>query len=125
MAKRRRRSAAPVQRDHFRSIAPFRAAPSHILELEDRRRFEPVDTFPRALFHRSARLVVSPNVNVGRKRGNLSSGLPAHIQFNVPREVALCVRRKQRRAVIFAKRKTGKGARARHRRRNFWSNIRC
>lgn len=128
MSKRSRRRAR-AQRDRFLSIAPERAVRNPILMLEDRRRFEPVDDYPRALFHRSARLVVSPNVNKSKSRAAgrsiLSSGLPAHIKFNVPREVALCVRRKQRREVLFAKRRTGKGARAVRRRRNFWSNVRC
>lgn len=39
--------------------------------------------------------------------------------------VLVCVRRKQRREVIFAKRKAGKGARTRRRRRNYYSNVRC
>ena len=68
----------------------------------------------------------------------LTSGLPATTKqtrprtrslvtqttFDAPRDVAICVRRKSRREVIFAKRKAGAGARAR-RRRNYWSNVKC
>lgn len=44
--------------------------------------------------------------------------------FQEPKMVAICVRRKQRREVIFAKRKHKKGSGgAKH--RNFWSAISC
>lgn len=123
MNKRRRRSAKRerhTQRDIFTPIATRGAAFRSILQLEDRRLFEPVDTFPRALFHRSARLVPSINTNVKR-----SNHVPTGISFNVPEEVSLCVRRKQRREVLFAKRRTGKGARARRRRRGPFSSVSC
>ena len=45
--------------------------------------------------------------------------------FEAPRSVVICVRRKQRREVLFATRKTGKGGRARRHRRNYYSNVRC
>lgn len=44
--------------------------------------------------------------------------------FDAPKEVAICVRRKARREVLFAKRRTRKGAGSR-RYRNEWSNINC
>lgn len=50
------------------------------------------------------------------------AGLPTGIQFRVPKQVAVCVRRNMRREVLFAKRaKIGNGAR----RRNMWSKISC
>lgn len=127
MSKRSRRRSQErkraVQRDTFLRIAPVRAeryySPS-VLALEDRRFFAPVDTYPRAQFHRSARIVASPNVN--KDRANV---VPSRIKFAVPPEVSLCVRRKMRRSVLFAKRLRGKGSRARKRHRNVFSSISC
>lgn len=50
---------------------------------------------------------------------------PPAIGFDDPRTAIRCVRRKQRREVIFAKNKRRKGAGARRRRRDFFSNVRC
>lgn len=120
MAKRRSKRERKAQRDS-NYITTVSAAPT-ILSLEDRRMFHPEDVpHPRGSLNRSSRLVVS----VAPKARHISSGLPAHIKFNVPKEVALCVRRKQRRQVLFALRRTGKGARKFYRRRNEWSNVRC
>lgn len=44
--------------------------------------------------------------------------------FALPERVMRCVQRKERREVLFAKRKTGKGARS-PKRRNYWSAISC
>lgn len=111
-----------VQRDIFIPIA--RPSAAHILQLEDRRRFEPVDTFPRAQFHRSARLVVGDNVNKNKGKTRKSS-VPSTIKFAVPQEVAVCVRRKQRREVLFAMRRTGKGSKRKDRRRTYFSDVSC
>lgn len=126
MSRRSRRAAKKhlrnVQRDILIPIARIPAA-HNILALEDRRTFEPGDRFPRAQFHRSARVVVSPNVN--KQKGSRHDKVPAKIRFAVPREVALCVRRKQRREVLFALRQHGKGSKARRRRRTFFSSVSC
>lgn len=45
--------------------------------------------------------------------------------FAVPRKVELCVRRAQRKQVMFALRRTGKGSRAPRRRRNYWTGVSC
>lgn len=47
------------------------------------------------------------------------------LNFEAPRYVVQCVRRKNRREVLFAKKKTGKGSKAKIRRRNAWSSVRC
>lgn len=86
--------------------------------LEDRRRFHPLGALrPVAAVSRSAR-----RLRITPKRAGFFP--EPGLSFSVPREVALCVRRKERREVIFAKRKGGKGARSR-RRRNRWSDVRC
>lgn len=129
MSKRSRRRSQERKRDaqrgNFIHTATSRAAhyynPS-VLALEDRRFYAPVETYPRAQFHRSAVLTVSPNVNVMRSKRNV---IPPRIKFAVPKEVSLCVRRKVRRSVLFAKRLSGKGSRARKRHRNAFSSISC
>lgn len=45
--------------------------------------------------------------------------------FAAPQSVVMCVRRKQRREVIHALNLTGKGAKARSRRRTSWSDVKC
>lgn len=45
--------------------------------------------------------------------------------FAAPGAVVMCVRRKQRREVIHALKLSGKGSRARYRRRNSWSGVHC
>lgn len=68
----------------------------------------------------STRLFDQPNVNKSGRRSSSATKL----RFAVPKDVGVCVRRKSRREVLFALRKTGKGARSR-RRRNEWSGVTC
>lgn len=51
--------------------------------------------------------------------------LPVGVMFESPLRVVTCARRKMRRQVLFAKRRTGKGAKARRHKRNQWSDVRC
>lgn len=89
--------------------------------LEDRRTYHPENIFrPAASVTSSDR-----NVNVKEPAKKFSRALPFGLQFAVPDNVAICVRRKQRREVIFAKRKAGKGARRRNPRRTWHSLIGC
>lgn len=53
------------------------------------------------------------------------SSLPATVGFRSPKSVIICLKRKIRKEVIFAKKLTGKGSRKTNRRRNQWSDIRC
>lgn len=55
----------------------------------------------------------------------LHDDVPKRVGFHMPWQVVICVRRKRRKEVLFAKRKTGAGARARVRRRNEYSDVRC
>lgn len=88
-----------------------------LADLEDLRTFHPEPVYRDPLS--TSGLPATTKQTPPRKRT-----LMTQTTFDAPREVAICVRRKQRREVIFAKRKTGKGARAR-RHRNFWSNVKC
>lgn len=51
--------------------------------------------------------------------------VPVGVKFSNPVSVSACIRRKIRRAVIFAKGYRHKGAGARHRHRNAYSNVAC
>lgn len=88
--------------------------PSAVLDSGDRRVFQPDRSIaPPHTPVRSSSRVVAP---LG---GRLST-----LRFQDPKLVAICVRRKQRKEVLFAKRKTRKGAGSR-KHRNFWSDIKC
>lgn len=96
--------------------------PSALSLLEDRRRFDPLGELsaPRAFFKRP-RLVVR-NANLRQKFDKFS--VPSAVGFDVPKNVAICVRRKERREVIHAKRLTRRGGHG-AKRRNWWSDVRC
>lgn len=90
---------------------------------EDRRLFHPLQVFRPALtFTRraSARVVLSRPQ--GRPFSSFSS--PDVLRFAVPRDVVMCVRRQDRREVLFAKRlmRSGGGSK---KHRNYWSAISC
>ena len=51
--------------------------------------------------------------------------LPWQLAFHDPKRIAVCVRRKVRAQVLHAFRLTGKGSRARSRKRNQYSSISC
>lgn len=108
--------------------------PARSALIDDRRRWDPGDT-PRDAFGRQARVVMSPkaasktrqqsDVNRKQRRTYVPPFLLREVaSFSDPRRVMVCLRRKTRREVLFAKSKTGKGARSR-KRRNQWSNVRC
>lgn len=114
----------------------------HLREIEDRRRFHPLRrAAPAATFSRrdQRRIVekyraVQTNFMqaatldpfVGFSQPSVSVGLPAgRPAFAVPKKVAVCVRRHQRREAIFAKGHAGKGAAQKRRRQSEFSNIGC
>lgn len=103
-----------------RSRLGYRITPlsTYLSEYDDRRRFHPLgDRRPIRSFDRfvSPRRVVSPNPRVR---------VPTAVAFANPRKVFLCVRRKIRREVMFAK--GGAGSRKMRRpKRNQHSNVRC
>lgn len=90
--------------------------------LEDRRDFHPERDFRPALsLSRLARRLVPVRSKVYKR----SEALTSRMMFAVPKKVAKCVRRKERREVMFASKKSGKGARQRVRRRDYWSDVKC
>ena len=120
------RRIPPVSLPTFRSPLPDLHALDQlramVRAMEDRRRFHPLRTLrpAGALKRSSRRIAVTPSTS------NLAGRFPSPgLSFAVPRDVAICVRRKTRREVLFALKKRGKGSGAKRRRRNHFSQIGC
>lgn len=91
---------------------------SPMLEVQDARRYAPYPVGPRSISGGVVRL--------GAARPSRPSGrVQAAQSFHDPRTAIECVRRSQRREVIFAKRLRRKGAAAKRRRRDWWSAVKC
>lgn len=88
-----------------------------LYEVEDNRRFMPGYVSPRLSSGSPARIKAV-------SRGLAREGPAAGIAFSPSEYTVRCVRRKERREVIFAKRfhRRGRGG---SRRRNFWSGVKC
>lgn len=137
MARRRRRGerdiSTPIARFESDLLRPVRLVSplrpevltrAVLPEVEDRRLFHPA---PRAL--RPARELTRAKAQlVGKVKHSVKSAvatlLPG-VAFERPSAVLVCVRRKDRREVLFALKRRGKGSRSRRRRRNQWSNVSC
>lgn len=106
--------------------------------LSDLRFYQP--SKPKIAFDdlgRRARVLQQPvNRNLSRPRAaaktklsiktaRLQEAFRERLSFAESGRVLVCVRRKTRREVLFAKRSTGRGAKSRVRYRNAFSNIRC
>lgn len=105
-------------------IVVRRRVPSSLSLLEDRRQFHPLAEFrPARSFLTRPRLVIAqPNVNKPRRS---TLRIPSQVGFDVPRNVAVCVRRKSRKEVLHALRFTGRGSGGGAKRRNYWSDVSC
>lgn len=115
------------------------AVRSNLLEVEDRRRWEPNRLTRPIRSSRRWNIPVRLVRDAPRSKGRGVLFAPASkprkavarnvrfggLQFRMPRYVAVCVRRKSRKEVLHALRRVGKGAAARRRRRTALSNIRC
>lgn len=129
---RRKRKHNQHERDNSTSIANRRlhhalsVRPSVVTwkDIEDRRRFDPTDGLlpARTFTSRDAgRVTLTPVKHSGV--GSRKSGRDVH-KFAVPADVVICARRKERREVLFAYRRTGKGARS-LKRRTPYSDFSC
>lgn len=104
--------------------------PKDLRPLSDRRTWHPEGPArPAPSIQKSRHRLVIPKGT--RKHAGRSpsisrsvSDVPKTVAFDDPKRVLVCIRRKTRKQVLFAKRKTGKGARAR-RRRNYYSGVAC
>lgn len=105
----------------LRPQAPFSTAAHVVLtELEDRRTYHPLGFFRPA---RTTEGVPSGPLKVKSKPFRRS--LPFGLQFGVPDKTIVCVRRKRRKEVLHALRKTGGGAGRRKPKRNWLSSVSC
>lgn len=112
----------------------FDEPPVHDLPLvEDRRLFYPrppviarETTYrpARRLSGGLARLVVRPTPQRVLDRASTARFVPSAVRFDVPRDVAVCVRRKRRREVLHALKVAGRRG-MRRPRRNEYSAISC
>lgn len=108
---------------------------ARLRHVEDLRAWAPAGTPARDVTGRKARIVhkvTSPLVRRGPGgkplRSATNNWMPKsieHSRFADVRKTVICLKRKARRSVIFAFKLSGKGARARHKKRNEHSNIRC
>lgn len=131
MAKSRSRS---VQRGSFvtanrRLSGPvYRLSsvlPSLLRAYEDRRAYNPARDYRRAI---SLGRVFTATVGLKHpSRGVARPGMLARdtFRFNVPRKVLICIRRKQRREVLHAAKRVGRGSGGGARRRNHYSEVSC
>lgn len=104
----------------------YRPPPVRLTVLEDRRSFHPAGLLRPAgvVSRRDARRIVERAAPKARPLSYRDPFPSLRLGFAVPEKVVRCVRRKQRREVVFALGKTGKGAKAR-RRRDAFSDIGC
>lgn len=125
--KRQRRASAvlsqPLTVRLLRPLAvPARHVRSPSVAIEDRRSYHPLQKFRPA--RQWSGHPVKPNV-VAKPSRKFSAALPFNTRFAAPARTMICVRRKTRKEVLFATMKTGKGARSRSRRRNYFSEVSC
>lgn len=118
--KRRNRDVTTIASAPLASVRT--SWPSLLSAIEDRRLYHPVSPAPAKTFTTKAAADVlgSPVRKGPLARSTLSADF---FKFRQPKAVAICVRRKQRREVLFASGKGGKGWR--RKRRNAWSDVHC
>lgn len=93
--------------------------------LEDRRLYHPLQSFaPPIATVRKAVRVVDRARKSARSKNKILFNHPGTLTFSDPDKVVICVRRKRRKEVLFAKKKAGKTGQ-RKPRRNYWSSISC
>lgn len=102
---------------------------SRLILIEDRRVWSPETRFKPTQkgLQRYTSLRTVSGVPTYRLKAKASPRLsvPRGIAFAEPHRLVLCVRRKQRKQVLHALRKTGKGVKRRNPKRNYWSSISC
>lgn len=111
-------------RDVLTSLPTVRSYPRTVLTAIDDRRtfdFEPA-TRPARLF--SGSTATTTATPVAKKSERARSRVPYQIAFSAPQETLVCIRRKQRREVLHAHKKTGKRGQ-RRRRWSTYSDTKC
>lgn len=89
--------------------------------LGDRRRYNPTKSIapPHAAYRSATRLLINPVGTVS------NYGLKDVPRFTTPNLVTLCLRRKARKEVLHALKRTGKGSGHGRRRSHLFSNVKC
>lgn len=127
-------SPSPKKRVESRPFVTHTAP--KLTQIEDRRTWHPDGkTRPaRSLNKSQHRLVIATNRHTSprstnpvhtKKAATRAAYLPHQIQFQAPKQVLVCIRRKKRKEVLFAKKLTGKGARARRHRSTEYTGVKC
>lgn len=99
------------------------ARPSDFRDVEDRRTYHPLDFFrPARDFGGHPVEQVNVNRPVQKK---FSRVLPFGLKFAAPERTVICAKRKSRKEVLHALKKTGKGKGRRKPRFNWYSKIGC
>lgn len=100
-------------------------------EVQDRRTWDPAPWKPaKTVSGGRPRIDVKRGPN-GRplksfsSRAHIVGSVTSRLGFKVPHDILVCVRRAMRREVLFALRRNKKGAGAKRRRRNEYSDIDC
>lgn len=111
-------------------VALPRSRVSPLILFEDRRRFHPSGIFaPAKTLHGSLRFNLKDRHYATVKPSPFNSfprrsQTKAALAFHAPNRVLVCVRRRRRKEVLFAQRKTGRLGQRRPR-RNLYSSISC
>lgn len=115
-----------IKQNTYKLAPPIVPNPPKPLKiLEDRRTFHPEKHVePKRTDGARPRQVLRAERSPSISRPHAAPHLSPRIGLAQPSKVAMCIRRKTRREVIFAKQKTRKGAAAR-RTRNQWSDLSC
>lgn len=102
---------------------PLGTLPSvRLTQIQDLRAFDPWPDFSPA---RDTLGQVSSVTSTPKKtKQGARSRVPFQLAFNAPETTLVCIRRKTRKQVLFAKRKTGKGGQRRAR-WSKWSSVKC
>jgi len=96
--------------------------------IEDRRTWHPEGPQrpARTLSRARQRFTLVEPLKRNQKRTPAYSGVNATVAFAAPESVAVCVRRQQRKEVLHARKKTGRGkGRQKRPRRSWYSSISC
>lgn len=105
---------APMSLNTLLRIDP----PSDLRTIEDRRTYYPQPhTRAAASFDTPRHRLVASKSPMFR--------IPIGVSFEEPRKVLICVRRNTRRSVLFALKRTGKGAGKKKHRKSMYSDVRC
>lgn len=139
-SRRTSRDLSTIANPRLRRSPFLSSSYSFMNNIEDRRLYRPdILSTPRSMYQRT--FIVDRNVNLDIHRhrrfvntrmvspvnrvGMVSSRLTSDLQsFKYPKRVVVCVRRQQRKEVMFAKHYAGRGGQ--HRPKfNYWSSVTC